>query len=225
MRVIAGTAKGRTLLSVPGQTTRPIADRVKSALFSILESQNAIQGSRWLDLFGGTGAVGIEALSRNAAQVVFVEKDGRAVQVIGQELPVKPNTSTLASHRVLWLGPRRWLISMDCDTLQDTRRRLQAALSPLPCLVSDVSDARFVMEVSGNRARSLLANVCALDLDEQSFGPGQCAQTLLVRVPLLLHQVDEKPCFHLSVDRSLAHYAWDWLRDAASDLIDRPSTQ
>lgn len=86
MRVIAGTAKGRTLLSVPGDSTRPIADRVKSALFSILESQNAIQGSRWLDLFGGTGAVGIEALSRNAAHVVFVEKDGRAVQVIGQNL-------------------------------------------------------------------------------------------------------------------------------------------
>ena len=86
MRVIAGTAKGRTLLSVPGESTRPITDRVKSALFSILESQNAIQGSRWLDLFGGTGAVGIEALSRNAAQVVFVEKDGRAVQVIGQNL-------------------------------------------------------------------------------------------------------------------------------------------
>jgi 16S rRNA (guanine(966)-N(2))-methyltransferase RsmD len=86
MRVIAGAAKGRTLLSVPGDSTRPIADRVKSALFSILESQNALQGSRWLDLFGGTGAVGIEALSRHAAQVVFVEKDGRAVQVIGQNL-------------------------------------------------------------------------------------------------------------------------------------------
>lgn len=86
MRVIAGTAKGRPLQSVPGDSTRPIADRVKSALFSILESQNAIQGSRWLDLFGGTGAVGIEALSRDAAQVVFVEKDGRAVQVIGQNL-------------------------------------------------------------------------------------------------------------------------------------------
>jgi 16S rRNA (guanine(966)-N(2))-methyltransferase RsmD len=86
MRVIAGTAKGRPLLSVPGDTTRPIADRVKSALFSILESQDAIQSSRWLDLFGGTGAVGIEALSRRAAHVVFVEKDGRAVQVLGQNL-------------------------------------------------------------------------------------------------------------------------------------------
>lgn len=86
MRVIAGAAKGRPLQSVPGDSTRPIADRVKSALFSILESQEAIRGHRWLDLFGGTGAVGIEALSRGAASVVFVEKDGRAVQTLGQNL-------------------------------------------------------------------------------------------------------------------------------------------
>jgi 16S rRNA (guanine(966)-N(2))-methyltransferase RsmD len=86
MRVIAGTAKGRPLLSVPGDSTRPIADRVKSALFSILQSQDAIRDSHWLDLFGGTGAVGIEALSRGAAEVVFVERNHRAVRVIGQNL-------------------------------------------------------------------------------------------------------------------------------------------
>ncbi|MER2598220.1 MAG: 16S rRNA (guanine(966)-N(2))-methyltransferase RsmD [Caldilineales bacterium] len=86
MRVIAGTAKGHPLQSVPGDSTRPIADRVKSALFSILESQDFIRGHRWLDLFGGTGAVGIEALSRGAAGVVFVEKDSRAVQTLGQNL-------------------------------------------------------------------------------------------------------------------------------------------
>lgn len=86
MRVIAGTAKGRTLRSVPGDATRPIADRVKSALFSILESQDAVRDSRWLDLFGGTGAVGIEALSRGAEAVVFVERSSRAIQVIGHNL-------------------------------------------------------------------------------------------------------------------------------------------
>jgi len=86
MRIIAGTAKGRHLQSVPGDTTRPIADRVKSALFSILESQEMVAGARWLDLFGGTGAVGIEALSRGAARVVFVERSAAAVRVIGQNL-------------------------------------------------------------------------------------------------------------------------------------------
>ena len=144
-----------------------------------------------------------------------------AMEVIGQDLPITPNSSTVSGHQVLWLGPRKWLIIIESDTLQTTRQQLQATLSPNPCLVSDVSDSRFRIEVSGSRARSLMSTVCALDLDERSFSAGQCAQTLLVRVPLLLHQVDSMPCFHLYLDRSLAHYAWNWLHDAANNLIDR----
>ena len=56
MRVITGSAKGRTLFPVPGDSTRPVTDRVKEALFSILESQGAVEDARFLDLFGGTGA-------------------------------------------------------------------------------------------------------------------------------------------------------------------------
>lgn len=84
MRVIAGTAKGRRLESVPGQGTRPITDRAKEALFSILGDD--IRDARMLDLFAGTGAVGIEALSRGAAEVVFVERWGAALKVIGRNL-------------------------------------------------------------------------------------------------------------------------------------------
>lgn len=86
MRVIAGSAKGRTLASVPGDSTRPITDRTKSALFSILTSQDAIEGCRFLDLFGGTGAVGIEALSRGAAHAVFCERNRRAVETLQRNL-------------------------------------------------------------------------------------------------------------------------------------------
>jgi 16S rRNA (guanine966-N2)-methyltransferase len=84
MRVIAGLAKGRRLESVPGDSTRPIADRVKEALFSIIGP--AIEGTRFLDLFGGTGAVGIEALSRGAERAVFVEIDRLALRTIGHNL-------------------------------------------------------------------------------------------------------------------------------------------
>jgi 16S rRNA (guanine(966)-N(2))-methyltransferase RsmD len=84
MRVIAGSAKGRRLESVPGKGTRPITDRAKEALFSILGS--SIIDTRILDLFGGTGAVGIEALSRGAAEVTFVERSGAALKVIGRNL-------------------------------------------------------------------------------------------------------------------------------------------
>jgi 16S rRNA (guanine(966)-N(2))-methyltransferase RsmD len=86
MRVIAGTAKGKPLLSVPGESTRPITDRVKSALFSILTSQGLVAGRRYLDLFGGTGAVGIEALSRGAAQAIFCERDRAALVTLRRNL-------------------------------------------------------------------------------------------------------------------------------------------
>jgi 16S rRNA (guanine966-N2)-methyltransferase len=84
MRVITGKAKGRRLQSVPGNGTRPITDRAKSALFSILHDW--IEGSRVLDLFGGTGAVGIEFLSRGAAAAHFLDLNRKAVETIWANL-------------------------------------------------------------------------------------------------------------------------------------------
>lgn len=84
MRVITGKAKGRKLQSVPGGGTRPITDRAKSALFSIV--YDWIEGARVLDLFGGTGAVGIEFLSRGADFAQFVDLDRRAVETIRANL-------------------------------------------------------------------------------------------------------------------------------------------
>ncbi len=84
MRVISGSAKGRRLKSPPGAGTRPITDRVKMALFDILGP--SIVGARVLDLFAGTGSVGIEALSRGAAEAVFVEKDPRAIRALRENL-------------------------------------------------------------------------------------------------------------------------------------------
>ncbi|NMD30550.1 MAG: 16S rRNA (guanine(966)-N(2))-methyltransferase RsmD, partial [Chloroflexi bacterium] len=69
-RVIAGTARGIRLQPVPGDITRPVTDRVKEALFNIIGAD--VIGSSLLDLFGGTGAIGIEALSRGAAYVRFL---------------------------------------------------------------------------------------------------------------------------------------------------------
>lgn len=84
MRVIAGSAKGRPLQMVPGSGTRPVTDRVKSAVFSIIGAP--IVDSIFLDLYSGTGGIGIEALSRGAARVVFVEKNRKAVEVIHRNL-------------------------------------------------------------------------------------------------------------------------------------------
>lgn len=84
MRVIAGKAKGRQLYSARGPGTRPMTNRAKSALFSILGAD--INGSQFLDLFAGTGQVGIEALSRGAAEAVFVEMGVAALRAIQANL-------------------------------------------------------------------------------------------------------------------------------------------
>jgi 16S rRNA (guanine(966)-N(2))-methyltransferase RsmD len=80
LRVIAGKARGRKLKSVPGETTRPITDRVKEALFNILAGD--VVDSNWWDLFGGTGAVGIEALSRGARFVRFTDMNRAPIETI-----------------------------------------------------------------------------------------------------------------------------------------------
>lgn len=84
IRVISGTAKGRKLKLVPGDSTRPIMDRVKESLFNILGRQ--IIGTTFLDLFSGTGSVGIEALSRGAERAMFVEREAIAVKTIQENL-------------------------------------------------------------------------------------------------------------------------------------------
>lgn len=84
MRVIAGTAKGKRLKAPSGLNTRPVTDMIKEALFNVLGAQ--VSGSRFLDLFAGSGSVGIEALSRGAALVVFIDRDSRAAAVVKDNL-------------------------------------------------------------------------------------------------------------------------------------------
>lgn len=82
MRIIAGNFKGRRLLVPPGQAIRPTGERAREALFDVLEhGQPPVRGTRFLDLFCGTGAVGLEAHSRGAAEVVLVEHDRAALEV------------------------------------------------------------------------------------------------------------------------------------------------
>jgi 16S rRNA (guanine(966)-N(2))-methyltransferase RsmD len=86
LRVISGSARGRRLKTVPGDTTRPITDRVKESLFNILGPD--IQESVILDLFAGTGAVGIEALSRGAKFVRFIDKFRLPIKVVRENLQI-----------------------------------------------------------------------------------------------------------------------------------------
>ena len=103
-RIIAGRAGGRTLRTPPGSGTRPTSDRVREALFSALQARDLLEGARVLDLYAGSGALGLEAASRGAAEVVLVESDRRAAKVIadnikGLALPgVRARPTTVATY-------------------------------------------------------------------------------------------------------------------------------
>ena len=87
MRIIAGEWRGRPLLAPPGRATRPTSDRAREGLFSMLQSRlGTFEGLQVADLFAGTGALGLEALSRGAAFCTFVEKDREAVDILKRNL-------------------------------------------------------------------------------------------------------------------------------------------
>ncbi len=102
MRIIAGAWRGRSLEAPPGQATRPTSDRAREGLFSMLASRlGSFKGLEVADLFAGTGALGLEALSRGAAQCSFVEKDRTALDILRRPRPAR------ARPRRLMARPRR----------------------------------------------------------------------------------------------------------------------
>jgi 16S rRNA (guanine(966)-N(2))-methyltransferase RsmD len=117
MRVVAGKYRSRRLQSLPGVDLRPTADRLRETLFDVLTAGNssALEGTVWIDLYAGTGAVGIEALSRGAGMVYFVEMSSRAAEVI------KRNIESLkieAGFRILRQDSVRALRELEASDVQ-----------------------------------------------------------------------------------------------------------
>ena len=108
-RIISGTAGGRRLQTPPGSSTRPTSDRVREALFSRLEHRGLLQGASVLDLYAGSGALGLEAASRGAAQVLLVESHKAAAKVIRANVGVigHPGVRVVSDtvERALAAGP------------------------------------------------------------------------------------------------------------------------
>ena len=117
MRVIAGQWRGRPLVAPKGDATRPTADRTREALFSMLTSRlGSFEGLAVADLFPGSGALGIEALSRGAASCLFVEQDGAALDALKANLAKLGTRGDVRGGSVMALGPARApldLIMMD----------------------------------------------------------------------------------------------------------------
>jgi 16S rRNA (guanine966-N2)-methyltransferase len=144
MRVVAGEFKGRRLRMPRGAPTRPTADRVREALFSMLGD---VEGARVLDLYAGSGALGIEALSRGAAAAVFVERDARAAAAIQANLDAVGAEGEVSRVDALDFlkRPMSPFDLVFCDPPYDSGPRIAEPLAErLPALLSD--DARIVTE-------------------------------------------------------------------------------
>ena len=137
---------------------------------------------------------------------------------LGCALPLEPNTAEEGnSLSILWLGPDEWLIVGPPDTEWQIEAILNEALAGRHASVVDVSANRTVIEITGANARELLAKGCGLDLHPRSFQPGQCAQTLLAKAQVILHQTADDPVYRLFVRNSFAPYLAEWLQDAAAE--------
>jgi 16S rRNA (guanine966-N2)-methyltransferase len=107
VRVVAGVARGRRLVAPRGTDVRPTTDRTREAIFNALHSLGAVEGARVLDLFAGSGALGIEALSRGAASVTFVERDPGALRAVRANLASTgldgPAATVVRADALRWL--------------------------------------------------------------------------------------------------------------------------
>ena len=132
--------------------------------------------------------------------------------LLGVPLPA-PNRVAIAGERaILWLGPDEYLVVGPPDDRIDVAGES----------VVDVSANRTTIELSGPHARDILEKGMSIDLHPRSFGPGQCAQTLLARAQVVVRQVDRPfdtgPTYHVLVRGSFAPYLADWLVDAAKEF-------
>jgi 16S rRNA (guanine966-N2)-methyltransferase len=142
VRVVAGSAGGRRLTVPPGVTTRPTADRVREATFNALGSLGVVEGATVLDLFAGSGAMGIEALSRGATSATFVDRDPRAVAAVRVNLEttgLADRATVVRADATHWLaGAGRFDLAVldppyatDDATWTELLRRLDAGVAVL----------------------------------------------------------------------------------------------
>ena len=157
MRVVAGTCGGRKLIAPPGSETRPTSDRVREALFSVLGT--SVHDARVLDLFAGSGALGIEALSRGAMSAVFVDRSRTAIQAVkanlealGIEADVRPVAARAALRAASGRAEAYDLVFLDppyrhaAELGRELSEALAAVLAPGARVVTE-SDRRAPLQL------------------------------------------------------------------------------
>jgi len=141
----------------------------------------------------------------------------RVAHAIGVEaLPGNNKTAVGRLGTCLWVRPDEWLVVAVPGMRGTLIGTIEAALGSDEGAVVDVSSSRIVLELRGSRSRDVLASCCPLDLHPRVFSPGDCAQSVIAKAPVLLHLVDDTPRWELYVRPSLVAYVVAWLTDGMS---------
>jgi sarcosine oxidase subunit gamma len=140
---------------------------------------------------------------------------GNAEKVLGQALPVEPNTTTFNEHRAYWLGPGEWLLISNSTTLA---AELQKSLSGTSATINDVSGGQLLLHLSGTAVRDVLARGCTLDFHPGTFSVGMCAQSGLAKTSVLIGMTESSERFDIVVRRSFSDYLARWLRHTATSF-------
>lgn len=156
---------------------------------------------------------------------LFAEQIGLRIRppvsayLAGVPLPLEPNrVASMRELRTLWLGPDEWLVTSPDGASPDLLGRLSRSLAGRRAVVTDLSASRAIIEIAGPHARTLLEKGCGLDLHPRAFGPGQCAQTVFAKLPIIIDQLSAAPHYRLFVRRSAARWLIEWLIDAAQEF-------
>ena len=171
-----------------------------------------------------TGEAGVTVCERRGLAILHLAGDDgdaafrrAAEEWLGLGLPRTPNTAASSeAWTALWLGPGRWLLLAAGGETVSAADELRGALGPASAAVTDVGSGRTVLRIAGRNGADVLAMGCPLDLHPRRFAPGQCAQSAVAGINVLIHKLDASPRFDVFVARSYAATFWDWLDLAAA---------
>lgn len=140
----------------------------------------------------------------------------RVHAALGMALPLEANTASgdPDGRHALWLGPDEWLVLGPAGDAPAIEAAVRGAAGDAFVVTVDVSANRVAFEIGGPGARELLESGCPIDLHPRAFAAGSCAQTVLGRTGILLHQVSDEPRYRVWVRPSFARYLAAWLDDA-----------
>lgn len=142
----------------------------------------------------------------------------RVHAALGMPLPVVANTASgdPDGRHALWLGPDEWLVQGPAGDAPVIEAAVRGAAGGAFVVAVDVSANRVAFEIGGPRAREILESGCPIDLHPRAFHAGSCAQTLLGRTGVLLHQMSDEPRYRIWVRPSFTRYLAAWLDDASA---------